>query len=347
MKIDILSLFPDYFSTPLHTSILGKAIQKKLLDVRCHNIRDFGLGKWKQVDDVPFSGTGMLMQVEPVVQSIRHVKNKHSKVVYLSPQGRLFCVDKAKELAKHPHLIFVCGHYEGIDERALKEVDEEISIGDYVLTNGGIAALVVIDAVARFIPGVLGNEDSAKLDSLEDGLLEGPQYTRPREFEGMCVPEVLLQGNHRSIAQWKFKESLKRTKNRRPDLYYRYLANKMEIGNESQNEEAEVQASLALAVQNIRQTQIFYAKVFGRRVHIENNAICFLGKTSMMVCLHETEKVPEQRSSFFLHVKHDCDYWRFVKKWEKFGGRINKCCEQSGVVIAADPDGHTWQIVCG
>lgn len=347
MEIDILSLFPDYFSSPLQTSILGKAIERKILDIRCRNIRDFGLGKWKQVDDVPFAGQGMLLQAEPVVQSIRSVKREGSRVVYLSPQGSMFCVEKAKELASYSHLVLLCGHYEGIDERALEEVDEEISIGDYVLTNGAIAALVVIDAVSRFVPGVLGNEESAKQDSLENGLLEGPQYTRPRVFEGKGVPEVLLQGDHRLIAQWRLEESLRRTARRRPDLYFRYMA-RHEGPNcgEDRSEESSFGSSVLLMVENINQTQTFYAKVFGRRVTIENSTICFLGKTPMMVCLCEAEEKTKQKATFFLNVGHFSDCLTVMKKWEKFGGTVEQHCELTGVITAVDLDGHTWKIVC-
>lgn len=220
MDIEILSLFPEYFAGPFDESILKRALQKGLLNIRHVQIRDFAFDKHRRVDDRPYGGgPGMVLKPEPVKEAIQSVKRPDSHVVYLSPQGRVLTASKCQELAEHSHLILLCGHYEGIDERVLEqEVDEEISIGDYVLTNGALAAIVLIDALARFIPGVLGHADAAKEDSFQEGLLDCPHFTRPEVFEGKSVPQVLLDGDHALIAAWRKKAALAKTRKVRPDL---------------------------------------------------------------------------------------------------------------------------------
>jgi tRNA (guanine37-N1)-methyltransferase len=220
IRIDILSLFPQYFQGPLDESMLKRAREKGIIDVRLIDIRDFADNKWRRVDDRCYGGgPGMVLMAEPVVKAIRSVKGAESKVIFLSPQGKTLTAQKAKELAQEKHLVFLCGHYEGIDERALEiAVDEEISIGDYVLTNGCLPALVVLDALARYIPGVLGHEEAALQDSFESGILDWPHYTRPESFEGRVVPPVLLSGDHKKIAEWRQKAALAKTKKVRPDL---------------------------------------------------------------------------------------------------------------------------------
>lgn len=219
MQIDILSLFPGYFQGPFHESILKRAREKNLLGVSFINIRDFAEGKHKQVDDKPFGGgPGMLMSPDPVVKAIRSVKKETSKVIYLTPQGKVLNAKKCESLAKEEHIILLCGHYEGVDERVMIEVDEQISIGDYVLTSGCPAAIVLVDSMARFIPGVIGHPEGVKEDSFQDNQLEGPQYTRPRVFEGMKVPEVLLEGNHKKIKEWRQQQGKQRMEENRPDL---------------------------------------------------------------------------------------------------------------------------------
>jgi tRNA (guanine37-N1)-methyltransferase len=222
MKFDILTLFPNMFSSPLRESILGKAIEKGLIQIRTVNIRDFTSDKHQVVDDTPYGGgQGMVMKVEPIARAIESVKSQNPSAwtVYLTPQGKPLHQDLARRLSTQPHLILLCGRYEGVDERVRESlVDEEISIGDYVLTGGELAAMVVIDAVSRFIPGVLGSDRSAEEDSFYNSLLEYPQYTRPPNFRGHCVPEVLLSGNHSAISLWRRKEALRRTSLRRPDL---------------------------------------------------------------------------------------------------------------------------------
>ena len=227
MLIDIISLFPEYFSSPLAVSILKRAIEKKLLEIRQINIRDFAKDKHKTVDDRPFGGgPGMVLMPQPVTEAIRSVKEKESYVIYLSPQGKKLTAKKCESLSKKPHLVLLCGHYEGIDKRALQEVKEEISIGDYVLTNGCLPAMVLIDAVARFIPEVLGHPEAARKDTFQQGVFDCPHYTRPEEFEGKKVPEILKMGNHEKIEKWRLKEGLKKMREMRPDLYVKYLLEK-------------------------------------------------------------------------------------------------------------------------
>lgn len=223
MEVDILSLFPAYFKGPFDESIIGQARKKGLLNIQLVDIRDFADNSYRRVDDRPFGGgPGMVLMAPPVTRAIRSVKKPGAHVIYLSPQGSRLTAEKARELAGYQHLILLCGHYEGIDERALEsDVDEEISIGDYVLTNGCLPAIVLLDALVRFIPGLLGHESAADEDSFEEkvnGFLEGPQYTRPREFEGKVVPEVLFNGDHKKIKIWRDEQSRKKTQNVRPDL---------------------------------------------------------------------------------------------------------------------------------
>lgn len=220
MIIDILSLFPGYFKGPFDESIIKRAKEKGILDIRLVDIRDFADNRYRRVDDRPYGGgPGMVMMPQPVTSAIRHVKTSTSRVIYLSPQGSLLNAAKCRELAKYEHLVLLCGHYEGIDQRVLdSEVDEEICIGDYVLTNGCLGAIVLVDAVSRFIPGVLGHALAAEEDSFEKGLLDCPHYTRPEVFEGHSIPEVLSSGNHGEIARWRYEQALKKTRERRPDL---------------------------------------------------------------------------------------------------------------------------------
>lgn len=224
VEIDILSLFPEYFAGPFDESILKRAREKGLIQIRQVQVRDFALDKHRRVDDRPYGGgPGMVMKPEPLVAAIRSVKREDSHVIYLSPQGSVLTHEKCRALAQKPHLILLCGHYEGIDERVIEsEVDEEISIGSYVLTNGALAAIVLVDAVVRFIPHVLGNPLTVEEESFESGLLDCPHYTRPEIFEGRAVPEVLLNGDHKKITQWREEMARKKTLSARPDLYKSY-----------------------------------------------------------------------------------------------------------------------------
>ncbi|MEI7903948.1 MAG: tRNA (guanosine(37)-N1)-methyltransferase TrmD [Candidatus Firestonebacteria bacterium] len=220
MKIDIITIFPEMFDSVLNASILKRAAQKKKLKARALNLRDFASGKHKNVDDTPYGGgCGMVMKIEPVIAALKSIRGyKKARKIIFTPAGRVFNQKKAVELSKEKHLILLCGHYEGYDERLVQFFDEEISIGDYVLTGGELPAMSVIDAVTRLLPGVLGNEDSAKQDSFMDGLLDYPHFTRPADWKGLKVPEVLLNGNHAKINEWRKKEAEKRTRERRPDL---------------------------------------------------------------------------------------------------------------------------------
>ncbi|KRL04684.1 tRNA (guanosine(37)-N1)-methyltransferase TrmD [Liquorilactobacillus oeni] len=222
MKIDILSLFPEMFEGPLHESIVGKALEKNLLQVKITNYRDFTKDRQHHVDDYPYGGgAGMLLQAQPIFDALDEVKKNSEevgKVILLDPAGKKFDQSVASDLAKEKHLTFICGHYEGYDERIRTQVTDEISLGDYVLTGGELGAMVILDATVRLIPGVLGNKASAGDDSFSAGLLEYPQYTRPAVYRGLKVPDVLLSGNHQKIAQWRNYQALKRTYLRRPDL---------------------------------------------------------------------------------------------------------------------------------
>ena len=220
MKIDVLTLFPAMFAGPLDESIVKRAREAKLLDLKIHNLRDWTHDRHKTVDDKPFGGgPGMLLKVEPLFEAIEGLQREKTKVILLSPGGRKFSQEIARELAQENDLLLVCGSYEGFDERVREALaDDELSIGDYVLTNGALPAMVVIDAVARLLPGVLGDDESSRDESFSAGLLEYPQYTRPAEFRGMKVPEVLLSGNHAEIEKWRREQAKLRTERQRPDL---------------------------------------------------------------------------------------------------------------------------------
>lgn len=220
MKIDILTIFPEMFA-PLKTSLIGKAVENNKVDINIIDIRPFSTEKHKKTDDYPFGGgDGMVMTPQPLYDAIMSVKKDNSHVVYMSPKGRVLNQNIVKEFAtNYEHLILVCGHYEGIDERVITLcVDEQISIGDYVLTGGEIPAMALTDAILRYVPNVLHNEHSTEDESFSDNLLEYPQYTRPREFMGLSVPDVLVNGNHKEIEKWKLASKLEETKKYRPDL---------------------------------------------------------------------------------------------------------------------------------
>ena len=222
MKITILTIFPEMFESVLNSSILGRAREQGLIEVECVDIRPFSTLKHKNTDDYPFGGgAGMVMLAQPIMDAMASVTGDgfRGKRIFMGPRGTTLTTAKARELAKEEHLVLLCGHYEGVDQRALDAcIDEEISIGDYILTGGELAAMVLTDCVSRFIPGVLGSGESTEEESFSDGLLEYPQYTRPREIAGMEVPEILLSGDHAKIRAWRRQESLRATKRFRPDL---------------------------------------------------------------------------------------------------------------------------------
>lgn len=234
MRIDILTLFPEMLEGVFSTSIIGRALQKGLVELHYHNIRDFSENKHRKVDDYPYGGgLGMVMQCQPVFSAVDFVKSELGAkplTILMSPQGRVFDQEKARELSRLNSILLICGHYEGMDERITQAlVDEELSIGDFVLTGGEIAAMAVVDAVCRLVPGVLKDDASHMIESFTEGLLEFPQYTRPPEFMGMEVPQVLLSGHHENIEKWRRQESLKRTCEKRPELLAKAKLNEEDL----------------------------------------------------------------------------------------------------------------------
>ena len=234
MRIDILTLFPAMFEGPFSESILKRSIEQGILDIHLTNFRNFAYDKHRQVDDSPFGGgSGMVLKPEPLFRAVQHVKTQSAaqkkRVVLLSPNGVTFTQNKAKELAEYEQLILICGHYEGFDARIEKNLaDEAVSIGDYVLTGGELPAMVIVDTIARMLPGVLGSAESAVTDSFYESILEFPQYTRPRSFLGMDVPEVLFSGDHAKIASWRKQQALLQTVKNRPDLLDNYVPDEEE-----------------------------------------------------------------------------------------------------------------------
>lgn len=227
LQIDIITLFPEMFDGPFSTSIIGRAVESALISIEMHQLRDFAHDRHKSVDDEPFGGgPGMVLKAEPLLEAVEHAKklrgDQHLHTILLSPQGKTLAHAKVAELSGKSNLLLVCGHYEGVDQRFIDAaVDEEISIGDYVLTGGELPAMVLVDAVSRLIPGVLGDEQSAELDSFApglDGLLQGPVYTRPSELNGQKIPEQLLSGDHARVERWRREQAVRRTKERRPEL---------------------------------------------------------------------------------------------------------------------------------
>ncbi len=220
MRIDVITIFPELFDAPLRTSLLGKAVASGVLDVQIRDLRAHGLGRHRSVDDEPYGGgAGMVMRPEPIFAAVEAIASEDSHVILLSARGRTLVQEHVRELAQEGHLVLICGRYEGVDERvALHLADEELSIGDYVVAGGEVPALVVIEAVSRLVPGVVGNVDSLGLESYQDGALEYPQYTRPAEFRGWRVPDVLLSGDHGAIERWRRDASTRLTRERRPDL---------------------------------------------------------------------------------------------------------------------------------
>lgn len=224
MKIDILTLFPEMFVPVTTSSILGRAAEKNLIDIRLTDIREYTKNKHRKVDDYPFGGgQGMVMMPQPIFDALRDIGAEDKKILYMSPRGRVLDKDKIQELSELSELVILCGHYEGVDQRVIDCWEmEEVSIGDYILTGGELPAMVLVDSVARLIPGVLSGEDSAMEESVYSGLLEYPQYTQPREYEDIPVPEILLSGHHKNIDLWRFEKSLELTREVRPDMFENY-----------------------------------------------------------------------------------------------------------------------------
>ncbi len=227
MIFNIITLFPHFFDSPFNTSLIKKGIEKGLLNFNIVNLRDFTTDKHKQCDDKPYGGgVGMVMMLEPIYKAIKAIKSKYSKsrIIYLSPQGKIFNDNKAESMSKIENITLLCGHYDGVDYRVVEHlIDEEISIGDFVLTGGEIAALVLIDAISRYIPGVVQKDNSVQSDTFKNYLLKYPQYTKPADFMNMKVPEILLSGNHKNISEWRYNKSIEITKKKRKDLYKKFI----------------------------------------------------------------------------------------------------------------------------
>lgn len=234
MKINVLTLFPEMFTAVTDSSILGKAGEKGILDFNIINIRDFSKDKHNKADDTPYGGgVGMVMLCQPIFDALRSINAEGKKIMYMSPRGKVLDQAKIEELAQLDEMVILCGHYEGVDQRVLDYWNmEEVSIGDYILTGGELAAMVMIDAVSRFVPDVLGTKESATEESIYSGLLEYDQYTKPREYEGLEVPEVLFNGNHKLIHLWQLRNSLELTKERRPDLWEAYLSKEKKLSKD-------------------------------------------------------------------------------------------------------------------
>lgn len=234
MKINVLTLFPEMFAPVTESSILGRAGEKGILDFNIINIRDFSRDKHNKADDTPYGGgVGMVMFCQPIFDALRSIKAEGKKIIYMSPRGKVLDRSKIEELARFDEMVILCGHYEGVDQRVLDYWNmEEVSIGDYILTGGELAAMVMIDAVSRFVPDVLGTRESATEESIYSGLLEYDQYTKPREYEGIEVPEVLFNGNHKLIHLWQYRNSLEQTKEKRPDLWEAYLSKEKNLSKD-------------------------------------------------------------------------------------------------------------------
>ena len=234
MKINVLTLFPEMFAPVTESSILGRAGEKGILDFNIINIRDFSRDKHNKADDTPYGGgVGMVMFCQPIFDALRSIKAEGKKIIYMSPRGKVLDRSKIEELTRLDEMVILCGHYEGVDQRVLDYWNmEEVSIGDYILTGGELAAMVMIDAVSRFVPDVLGTRESATEESIYSGLLEYDQYTKPREYEGIEVPEVLFNGNHKLIHLWQYRNSLEQTKEKRPDLWEAYLSKEKNLSKD-------------------------------------------------------------------------------------------------------------------
>jgi len=336
MRIDVLSLFPEYFKGPLDESMLKRAQVGGLIDISLVDIRAYSKEKHKRVDDRPYGGgPGMVMMAEPVVACVRDRKTANSKVIYLSPQGKALTHIKCRELASSEHLILLAGHYEGIDERAIASVvDEEISIGDFVLTNGCLAACVVIDAVARFIPGVVGDVRGPVEDSFESGLLDWPHYTKPLEFEGHKVPDVLLSGHHAEIAEWRLEEAKKRTRQKRFDLYLNWLEKAGDIEVERPQLHLE---SVTVSCRNSDEACCFYKKVFREGCRVVDGQVHILAEDAKHVIIADVSAV---------HIS--CDVASFVdlKKRVKQLTRFvsDEMTEQVQKFSFRDPDNNLFVI---
>lgn len=352
MHIDILSLFPEYFRGPLDESILKRAQQAGILSIDLVDIRKFSQDLHRRADDRPYGGgPGMVMLAQPVVEAVRAVKRQNSRVVYLSPQGTPLTAKISRRLSQEEHLILLCGHYEGIDQRALDlVVDEEISIGDYVLTNGCLAAIVLLDTFARFIPGVLGHEAAADEDSFEGGLLDCPHYTRPEFFEGLQVPAVLLSGDHRAIGRWRTERALEKTREVREDLYHLHMSGKVASEEGSKQPKLEVSWFRAvLSVQELAVSKKFYGKALGLSVLGEGQGfISFALSGGELRLIEEKRKKVEKQSNGWLelHVNDTAELEKLTGRLVRLEVPHKRICVEGRLkeVHVKDLDDNCWVV---
>jgi tRNA (guanine37-N1)-methyltransferase len=349
MDIEILSLFPEYFSGPFDESMIKRARNNGILNIRQVNIRDFaeqvgGNPEQKRVDDRPYGGgPGMVLMAGPVKAAVESVRRVDSHVVYLSPQGALLTPEKCKSLSAKPHLILLCGHYEGIDQRAIDAVvDEEISIGDYVLTNGCIAAIVLVDAVARFLPGVIGHEKSAAQDSFEEGILDCPHYTHPPVVDGVKVPEVLLSGNHELIAKWRKAQALKKTQEVRNDLYLGVLAQGSEVETVSSSE---AKLGVTLSVTDLKKSAQFYVKTVGlKKTYADDKRVRFAEGLNLSEGKAAGTDV-NANAALILQVMNKESFEKIAVRLMRSGVAVGKLQineEEGQRLVFTDRDGYPW-----
>lgn len=351
MKVHILSLFPDYFRGPFDESMIKRAREAGLLQLDLVNIRDYAVGKHRRVDDRPYGGgPGMVLMADPVAKAIRDVKQSKSHVVLLSPKGQALSAEKGRELASREHLILLCGHYEGFDQRVIdSEVDEQVSIGDYVLTNGCLSAIVLLDVLLRFIPGVLGHEKGAEQDSFEDGLLDCPHYTRPVCWEGKSVPEVLLGGHHGDIERWRRQQSLELMRYSRPDLFARYMAGKEEASTKEASSDCR-EMEIQLFVRVLKKSLDFYKKGLGLSVCTKEpySARVQVGSSFLRLVEGSKEESVQESLPLTLQLKVEkAEELRILAaRLTRMGIAIesNHSEGQFSELICQDPDGVSWVV---
>jgi tRNA (guanine37-N1)-methyltransferase len=334
LKISVISLFSSYFEGPLGESILGRAQKSGVLQMDVVDLRAYGEGGYRRVDDRPFGGgPGMVLTPGPVTRAIRDVRGADGYVVLLSAQGNRFEATCAKRLSEVGHLVLMCGHYEGVDQRVIEqEVDEELSVGDFVLTNGCLAALLVIDAVARFVPGVLA-EGAVDQESFQGGLLEGPHYTRPVEFEGTVVPRLLRRGDHGHVAKWRYRESMKKTAAARPDLLATHFA--------ADWQEVQADAGVVLWVEDLDRSLAFYTRVLGWETVRLTECKAALRAPGLAVILAAGKGDDDLPLHLWIaEARLDCER---LMKWTKGCPTMR---DESGAkrIEIGDPDGHVWSI---
>lgn len=356
-RVVLLSLFPGYFASPLATSLLGKAQESGLVDIQLVDIRDYATGPHKTVDDRAFGGgPGMVLMAEPIAQAIRAVtgglqENSRRRVVYMSPQGAPLTAKRCRDLAAYDELVILCGHYEGIDERIIDTfVDEEVSIGDYVLTNGCLSALVMLDATLRFIPGVVGKEASTEEDSFEQGIFDHPHYTRPQVWEGRAVPSLLLGGDHDEVAKWRRAKALEKTSCVRPDLFLRYRMREKKESVEAEMGENKTRIeTLTLPVASLKKTKRFYRDCLRWKPRVESSdqLVFSLGGTQELIFVEEEGLAGQKRGMVFTippqAMRLDKGLIAKASGYLMYEGeRCEKEKREFEKIWWEDPDGYRW-----